>query len=221
MEPAPRPRSDNDQQLAADLTRMERVLSASRDDADAQALLAPVSYDPERLDGLLSLVASARTAYGARTTGMAAEEAASDAKTAAFESARTSYVAFRKIARALFNDDDDTLTALGLNDEAARALDPFATQARAGYAAVADLPDRRSERLTEVGYTPERLTALTGEVNALVDAAEAMTAAEARAKATTAARDAEATAAQKAYATFRDIARTVLPPDLRDRVGLG
>ena len=221
MEPTPQPagRSDNDQQLAADLTRYERVLTAARDDADAQAHLGAVGYAPERLDGLLALVATARQAYEARTAGMSAEEDASTDKKAAFAAAQKSYADFRKVARALFRDDPDALTALGLNDEAARALDPFVTQARAGYGAA--LPDGGAETLAAAGYTRERLDALTAEANALVSASRDFTAAEARAKATTAARDASAEAAQKAFGTFRDIARTVLPPDLRDRIGLG
>ena len=223
MEPEPRPegRSDNDQQLAADLTHFERVLTAARDDADVQAILAPTPYPPDRLDGLLALVDSARTAYEARTAGMSVEEATSLAKKAAFASARSSYAAFRIIARALFLDDPEALTALGLGDEPARALDPFVTQARAGYAAVSTLGRGGPAAMAEAGYTPERLAVLTAEVNALVDAARGFTAAEERAKTATTTRDTEAEAARKAYATFRDIARVLLPANLRDRIGLG
>lgn len=218
--PEPAPRADNDQQLAADLTRYERVLTAARDDADAQEHLGAVGYGPERLDGLLALVASARTAYEARTTAMVAQGAASAAKTAAFDSASASLYAFRKIARALFRDDDGALDALELTDEPPRALDPFATHARSSYAGVATLAPEKAATLAEAGYTSERLATLTGEVQDLVDAARDLTAAESRAKKATATRDGEAEAAAKAYGTFRDIARTVLPPDLRDRIGL-
>ena len=222
MEPDPRPteRSDNDQQLAADLAHYERVLTAARDDDDAQAVLSGVGYGSERLDGLLATVASAQTAYEARTAGKSAAEAADEAKETADASARSSYSAFRKIARALFRGDDDALTALGLNDPEARALDPFVTQARAGYGAVAGLPGEGPQTMAEAGYTADRLAALAGEVQALQDAERDRTAARGRAKKTTRVRDVEGAAARTVYSTFRDIARTVLPPDLRDRVGL-
>ena len=72
MEPTPAPRSENDQQLAADLTHMEQVLTAAREDAEAQSHLQPIGFGPEALDEILALVDSARTAYKARGTAMGA-----------------------------------------------------------------------------------------------------------------------------------------------------
>ena len=219
MEPTPDPRSENDQQLAADLTHMEQVLTAAREDAEAQSHLEPVGFGPEALDEILALVDSARTAYKARGTAMGAEDAASEAKTSAFDSAQSSYAAFRVIARARLSEDDDAQTALKLRGRVPDALDPFVSHAKAGYAAAKDEPYQ--SKLAVRGYTPDRLDALLDEVQALLDADRAFTDAEGRAKRATAARDEEARAARRDYAEFRDTARRVLPPDLRDRIGLG
>lgn len=219
MESAPRRTpADQDRQLAADLAEMARVLTAARDDADAQATLGPAEFDPVALDAILAEVASAQDAFRARATAMGAEEAAQKAKDDAYESARSSYMAFRKVARARFRRDEDALDALGLNGDAPRALDPLLTKARTGYAAAQTEP--YFSRLGR-GYTAERLDALLGEVQSLDEAARAYTAARARAKAATQTRDTEADGAREDYAEFRDTARAILPPDLLDRIGLG
>ncbi len=219
MEPDPAPRSDNDQKLAAELTDWEQALTAARDDAEAQAILAPINYAPADLDAILALVASARTAYTARTTADAARGSLSTDEGAARDSADASYAAFRVVARAVFSDDDDAQTALGLHGRVPEALSRFVSHARSGYAAARDEPYQTP--LARRGYTPDRLDALTAEVESLLDADRAHTAAASRAKTATTTRDLEARAARDAFVEFRDIARRVLPPDIRDRLGLG
>ncbi len=209
--------AEQDQRLAAEISEWERVLTAARDDADVQALLGPAEFDTDALDLILADVDSAGTAYTARAKAIGAQKAAQEAKDAAYDSARSSYRAFRKMARSRFQDDADALAALGLNDPTARALDPFVTQARAGYGAASD--DPYLSRFGR-GYTAERLAALIGEVDALVDAEKALTRTDARAGATTTTRDAEAAAARKAFGDFRTAARVLLPDELLARIGL-
>ncbi len=220
MEPAstPRRRSEQDQELADELVAWERSLEAAHDDPEVLTELAEAEYPVEEIEAALALVESAQTGFEHRARAMAAEDAAVDAKAAAFKSVRTAYRAFRRIARSRFHDDRDAMTALGLTGTAPRALNPYAMHLRSGYAAAAQEPYH--SKLGR-GYTTERLQALRGEVDGLVSAAEDLTRAEARAEAATTARDAEAAAARSAYGEFREVALAVLSPELLARLGLG
>ena len=215
--PSRRTLSAQDQRLAADLVEWERSVETARDDADVLAGLATAEYGPDDLDAVLARVESAQAGFEARARAMGAEDAAVDARRAAFASARKSYRAFRKLAKSTFRADRDARTALGLTDPTPRALADFAAHVRAGYTAAATEP--YLSRLGR-GYTAERLQALVAEADDLVRADGAVSGAESRAEAATAARDAEADAARDAFGEYRDVAQATLPPDLLARLEL-
>lgn len=219
METPSSPRADNDQQLAADLTHWTQVLTAARDDADAQEKLAPVGYGPVALDAILTEVDEARTAYQARTAAKAAAGGSFKKEGAEATAARKAHADFRVIARAEYDDDEEAQTALGLNGRQPRALGTFLTHAQSGYTAAKGEPYQTV--LAERGYTPERLDALLADLVVLLKADRDSTAAGSTAKKSTATRDDEAKEARGAFDKFRSIARRVLPQDLRDRIGLG
>ena len=215
--PAPRTYSPQDRELQDEITAWTRSLTAARDDAEVQAILAPVGFGPDKLDALLALAADAQTGYNRRAQAMGTAEDADDAKAAAVETAREEYALFRKLARARFRDDEAALDALNLNGDVPRALNQFVTHARAAYANGAVAP--YAAGLDERGYPERRLIDLAAGLNALVTAAGNVDRADEAAKTATATRDAAADTARQAFAEYRDTARPLLGP-LAARLGL-
>lgn len=213
---APRTRSAQDRELQDEITAWTRSLTAARDDAEVQAILAPVGFGPDKIDALLALADAAQTGYNARARAMGACEDANDAKAAAHDAARTEYARFRKLARARFRDDEAALDALNLNGDVPDALNQFVTHARAAYAngTVAPYADGLAER----GYPERRLTDLAAGLDALVTTAGTVDRADEAAKAATATRDTAAATARRAFAEYRDTARPLLGP-LAGRLG--
>ena len=215
--PARRDNSAQDSELQNEITAWKGSLEAARDDAEVQAILAPVGFGPEPLDAILALVADAQTGYNKRAEAMGARKAADDAKAAAWDTARDAYALFRKLARALFRDDPAALDALNLSDEVPDAFDGFVTHARAAYTNGALPP--YTDRLTARGYPERRLLDLTDDLDQLVTTDGGADRADQTATAATRTRDAAAAVARRAFAEYRDTARPLLGP-LADRLGL-
>ena len=218
--PAPRPYADQDARLRADLTEMEQRLEAARDDAEAQAVLAPAGYGPDALDAILDRVTAAARAYDARAAAMAASKRAGAAEDVRFDACRRDYVAFRQIATARFTGDPDAATALGLSGDTPNGLAAFVRQARQGYANAAQEP--YAEKIAVRGYNAKRLGELTADLDALVAAAGADTDADGAAVQATGTREAETKDLRRDYAEFRDTARPLLRPhpEILRRIGL-
>jgi hypothetical protein len=220
--PAPEPRqnADQDRQIEADLSEIERILTNTLSEPEALALLTPIEFGPDALDGLFERHAATREAYATRARAMAAHEAAVRAKDAQEAICRADYSEFRRVARARYRDDEAAHTALALNGSTPKGLDPFLTRARGSYDNAGQEP--YATDLGRRGYTPERRTALLAGLQALIDAREAQQNTAGRALEATRTRDAAMSALRVGFAEFRDTARPILEdhPELLRRIGL-
>lgn len=132
--PATRPRADQDQQIANDISEALEMIQTAMTDADLGPLIAERGYDTEKLTAGAALQSKAQTAFNERQKAMAINDKAGGLFADAEDAARRVYAEFRETARVELPLADDQ-TALGVKGKVPLDFQKFITTAKASYAA--------------------------------------------------------------------------------------
>lgn len=190
-------------------------------EADLQAVLAPVGYDPAGLDEGDALLATLRTAYTAQQDGRAGGIGATAAVRDALAAAHTPYTRHLRLARVAFAGDPEREAGLGLRGDRARARESWVTQGLHFYDYLAAHADARAA-LVPLGVDDAALTAARASVVAVETAGNAQADRKGEAQQATVARDLAARALRRWMVAFYEVARVATQdhPQLRERLGL-
>lgn len=203
-----------DQKIANAISQAEKTLLVARDNAEAQALLAPRGYDVAALTtALTTLQAPAQAAYDARQTAISLQTSATAALAAAEAQERKDYADYREIARAAFPAAADK-QALGLGGAIPADLEKFLTAATASYGAGKKVP--YTAKLAVRGYPPAAIESELQGLKGVASFAKAQAIAIGAAQKATETRDRAARALADWMSEFRRVAKRTLRtrPDL-------
>jgi hypothetical protein len=186
---------------------------------DLQAVLAPVGYDPTKLDEGDALLATLEAAYSAQQGEYGGGIGATATVHGSQSAAEATYMRHLGFARVAFEDDPERQEALGLTGRRERARDAWTTQALHFYD---NLTPDDITTLGTYGVAPEDLTAARDAVETVQAAASDQTDEKGQAQEATAARDASAIALRKWMRAFNRVATLATEghPQLRERLGI-
>jgi len=204
----PHHRSAQDQAIADAISAAEQCIGKARDTADMVTLLAPRGYDAAALQAGLARQGAARDAFNAQPAAVGKASAAKEARDVAGKAAKQDYVDFRGTAQAVFKKDAAARKALGATGAVLEDLQKFVSQAAASYAAADDAA--YAAPLAVRGWTTARLSAAHADLPALLARDNEFKAADSKAVASTAARDAAFGELNAWMGEFRKIARLAL-----------
>jgi len=194
-----------DQQLAA----AQLALSNARSDADLSGPLAEFGYDGARLDAGWALYEAAATAQQRQTQEYGEQYSASDAFTAARETAQTDYGRYVKIARIALKGERGVNAKLALDGARKRSLAGWLAQANQFYTnALADTSVLAA--LAQFGITQEKLAAGQTQVAGVGSLAAAQKKETGEAQQATQVRDGALEALDEWMGDFLAIARIAL-----------
>ncbi len=178
----------------AALERRVQVLLTNGRGAEAQALLAPVGYDPPALDVGAARLDAAHAAQAHKQLCLARQKEATRAAALARRAAERAVTSLSTTARTLFAADEPTLTALGLNTRYRYTVGPEGQVARRAVRSprafaeaqarwrqlvtnAARLEGEAAAQLSAAGWPPARLAETTARIEACAAADTAQQAA--------------------------------------------
>lgn len=208
--PAPRERSDQDQQIASDIGMVGQVIAQVFKDATVRAPLSRRGFDTQKLQGGLDLCDTAQKCWNNRQTAMADQLSCTKHVNTLFDAAVKSLSDFRETARATFVDEAP-LKALGVTEAVPSDFSKFLTHARSAYAA-AQKPEY-GPLMTEHGYGTPELKAEVDALKALEEANSEQSRASADAKKATRLRDEAVEPVRTFRSKLMKIARRVFRND--------
>ncbi|MBS0658082.1 MAG: hypothetical protein JSR82_07535 [Verrucomicrobia bacterium] len=180
--------------ILEDLTAGFTELGTAQKDAEVAALVTAAGFTTEEIGRGIDLLKAAAASVGVRYEDLGKARQRQGEFAEAREAARASYVKFRRKARIIFPTPAAT-EAMALRGTLPEDFDTFVSLALQSYAAGAKSP--WTEKLARRGYPAERLSALTAELNTLLDKKTAQRSAQGDAQKATALRN-------DAYASYRE-----------------
>ena len=213
----PKPRLTIEQQLTA----AQVAIDNARAEAEIKTALAEVGYDDMRLQQGRALYERALALHQRQRAEYGEQYAASEALTAAWEQAETSYIRCIKIARVALKNDRGAAQQLDLNGQRKQSLSGWLVQARQFYANALSAPDILA-KLEPYGLTRAKLEAGQAEVGAVEAANLAQQKERGEAQTATKARDAALDELNEWMSDFVALARVALDeqPQRLEKLGV-
>jgi len=190
----------------------ERLLKSIQGSPELLLALAPSGYNEQRLSIGMKLFATAQTKFAARQEAMAVATAAIATRKKAYDVAKTEFVSYRTAVQVNYKTAERA--NLGASGRVATDGDKFITNARSAYSTALTSP--YLEKLSEFGFTKERLTAALANLETLTNENSTADNATSKAQNATESRDAAVEALNTWVMQLRKIAKDALQkhPDL-------
>ena len=184
----------------------ERLLKSILGSPELLLALAPCGYNEQRLNGGLQFFSTAQEKFDARQEALALANAAVAARKKASEAAKTEFVSYRTAVQVNYKTAERA--NLGASGRVPTDGDKFITTARSAYSTALTSP--YLEKLSEFGFTQERLNAALAGLDALTTANSAADNAASKAQSATEARDAAVDALKTWVTQLRSIAKNAV-----------
>jgi len=208
----PRVNALQDKAHANAISSSERSIKAALGSPALLLALAPSGYNEVRFNSGLQLALTGQTTYDARQGAMDVASTTQATLKAAREAARVEFVSYRTVVQTNYEDADRA--NLGASGRVTNDGDKFITHARSAYSTA--LTPSHLAKLSEFGFTEERLNTNLANLDALMVLASTADNAVSAAQTATEARNAAVEALNTWMAQLRKIAKDKLKarPDL-------
>lgn len=153
---APRTRSEQDADIANDVSGAKHVVELLQSDSVVRTPLVSRGFDTQRIETGRALQVAAQASFNERQAAMGQQEGCTQRLNAAANTARQAYADFRKTVTAVYKSKGQR-TALGCTGKVPTDFQQFITVATASYTTAKTQPYQTD--LTPFGYPVSTLTA--------------------------------------------------------------
>ena len=154
---SPRPRNDQDAQIANDISGSLHVIKLLQNDATIRTPLVPRGFDTQKINTGQALQTAAQAGFNERQAAMGEQEQCSQNLNDAVGAARLAYADFRKTVTTVYKSRGQR-TALGCTGKVPADLEEFITVATASYTTARTQP-------FQAGLQPSGYPAATLDAN--------------------------------------------------------